>query len=38
MKRGTMSRMLQLGDAKVDETKLSDLCRRYCVRAISFFG
>ena len=33
-----MSRMLQLGDAQVDETELSDLCRRYRVRELSFFG
>jgi predicted nucleotidyltransferase len=38
MKEGTMSRMLQLGDAQVDETELSDLCRRYHVRELSFFG
>ena len=34
----TMNRMLQLGDAQVDETKLSDLCRRYRVSELSFFG
>jgi hypothetical protein len=33
-----MNRMLQLGDAQVDETKLSDLCRRYRVSELSFFG
>jgi len=30
--------MLQVGDAKVDETKLMNLCRRYHVRELSFFG
>jgi predicted nucleotidyltransferase len=38
MENGTMSRMLQLGDTQVDETKLADLCRRYRVRELSFFG
>jgi len=38
MENGTMSRMLQLGDTQVDDTKLADLCRRYCVRELSFFG
>jgi predicted nucleotidyltransferase len=33
-----MSRMLQLGDTPVDDTTLADLCRRYCVRELSFFG
>ena len=33
-----MSRMLQLGDTQVDDTKLADLCRRYWVRELSFFG
>ncbi len=30
--------MLQIGDARVDDTKLADLCRRYRVRELSFFG
>jgi hypothetical protein len=38
MEDGTMSRMLQLGDAQVDDTKLADLCRRYRVRELFFFG
>ena len=38
MKRSTMSRMLQIGDRKVDEAQLADLCRRYRVRELSFFG
>ena len=38
MENGTMSRMLQLGHTQVDDTKLADLCRRYCVRELSFFG
>ena len=38
MENGTMSRMLQLGDTQVDDTKLADLCRRYCLRELSFFG
>ncbi len=33
-----MSHTLQLGDARVDETKLADLCRRYRVRELSVFG
>ena len=33
-----MSRTLQLGDTQVDETRLTDLCRRYRVRELSFFG
>ncbi|MGH9657563.1 MAG: nucleotidyltransferase family protein [Bryobacteraceae bacterium] len=38
MKGTTMSRVLQIGDRKVDESKLADLCRRYRVRELSFFG
>jgi predicted nucleotidyltransferase len=30
--------MLQLGNTQVDEVKLSDLCRQYRVRELSFFG
>jgi uncharacterized protein len=37
-KRTSMSRMLQLGNTQVDEVKLSDLCRQYRVRELSFFG
>lgn len=33
-----MARMLQLGDVKVDEAQLTDLCRRYRVRELSVFG
>jgi uncharacterized protein len=33
-----MSHALQLGDTQVDETKLADLCRRYCVKELSLFG
>jgi len=33
-----MGRTLQLGDTQVDETRLADLCRRYSVRDLSFFG
>ena len=33
-----MSRTLQLGNTQVDEVKLSDLCRQYRVRELSFFG
>jgi len=33
-----MGRTLQLGDAKVDEANLADLCRRYRVRELSLFG
>ena len=33
-----MSRALQLGDTQVDETRLAELCRRYQVRELSFFG
>ena len=33
-----MSRMLQLGDAQVDDAKLADLCRSYSVRELSIFG
>lgn len=38
MKKTTMSRTLQLGNAQVDESILADLCRRYRVRELSFFG
>ncbi len=38
MKKSTMSRMLQIGDRKVDEATLADLCRQYRVRGLSFFG
>jgi len=33
-----MRHTLHLGDAQVDENKLADLCRRYCVRELSLFG
>src|SRR5258708_10707505 len=33
-----MGRTLQLGETKVDETKLADLCRQYRVRELSLFG
>ena len=33
-----MGHTLQLGDAKVDEKKLADLCRHYNVRELSLFG
>ena len=33
-----MNRMLHLGAAQVDETKLADLCRRYGIRELSLFG
>jgi predicted nucleotidyltransferase len=33
-----MGDTLQLGDAKVDEKKLADLCRHYNVRELSLFG
>ena len=33
-----MNRTLQLGNAKVDETDLADLCQRYRVRKLSLFG
>ena len=29
---------LQLGDTQVDETRVADLCQRYGVRELSFFG
>jgi predicted nucleotidyltransferase len=38
MEKTTMSRTLQLGNAQVDETDLSDLCRQYRVRELSLFG
>jgi predicted nucleotidyltransferase len=30
--------MLQLGDTQVDDTTRADLCRRYRVRELPFFG
>lgn len=33
-----MGRMLQLGNAQVDESALAGLCRRYRVRELSVFG
>jgi predicted nucleotidyltransferase len=33
-----MGRTLQLGVTQVDEASLADLCRRYRVRELSFFG
>ena len=33
-----MQHTLQVGDVQVDETTLSDLCGRYCVRELSLFG
>jgi predicted nucleotidyltransferase len=38
MEEAIMGRTLQLGDTQVDETMLADLCRRYHVRELSFFG
>jgi len=38
MENGTMSRMLKLGDTQVNDTDLADLCRRYRVGELSFFG
>jgi predicted nucleotidyltransferase len=38
MEDGTMSRMLQIGGTQVDDTNLADLCRRYRVQELSFFG
>jgi predicted nucleotidyltransferase len=38
MKKTTMSRTLLLGDTQVDKAMLVDLCRRYQVRELSFFG
>ena len=38
MKGRFMGRMLQIGDAQVDQTRLAELCRSYCVRELSFFG
>lgn len=33
-----MGRMLQLGNSRVDEAALAELCRRYHVRELSVFG
>jgi predicted nucleotidyltransferase len=33
-----MNRRFDLGDTQVDETDLSDLCRRYRVQELSVFG
>ena len=33
-----MKRILQFGDAQLDETQLVDICRRYQVRELSIFG
>jgi predicted nucleotidyltransferase len=33
-----MGRTFQLGDARVDEAALADLCRRYRVKELSVFG
>ncbi|MEP7367918.1 MAG: nucleotidyltransferase family protein [Acidobacteriota bacterium] len=33
-----MGRILQIGDVQVDETRLAELCLRYRVRELSFFG
>src|SRR5881398_1246862 len=33
-----MGRTVQLGDTKVDEAMLTELCRRYQVRELSLFG
>lgn len=38
MKKTTMGRTLQIADTQVDESRLADLCRRYCVRELSLFG
>jgi predicted nucleotidyltransferase len=33
-----MSHPLPIGDTQVDETSLAELCRRYRVRELAFFG
>lgn len=33
-----MSGVLQIGNAQIDESKLTDICQRYHVRELSFFG
>lgn len=33
-----MGRTLHLGNTQIDEARLADLCRRYRVRELSFFG
>ena len=33
-----MARKLHIGDAAVDEARLTDLCCRYRIRELSFFG
>jgi predicted nucleotidyltransferase len=33
-----MGRTFELGDTQVDQAKLADLCRKYRVRELSFFG
>ena len=33
-----MDRILQLGEAQVDENKLAGICRRYGVRELALFG
>jgi predicted nucleotidyltransferase len=38
MKKGTMGLLIDIGDAQVDETRLVELCRRYSVRELAYFG
>src|SRR6202166_3746845 len=33
-----MGHTLQIGDARVDEARLAELCRRYSVRELDLFG
>ena len=33
-----MNNTLDIGDTQVDETRLAELCRRYRVRELAFFG
>ena len=33
-----MGQILQIGNARVDEASLKELCRRYGVRELSYFG
>jgi hypothetical protein len=38
IEESSMANTLQVGDTQVEETSLTDLCPRYSVRELSFFG
>ena len=38
MKAEAMTTILQIGDARIDRSRLAEVCRRYGVRELAYFG